>query len=362
MEKKKISPVVTVRVARNEVFFGPGVVLILDALKETGSMKRACQVSGISYSKAWGILRKAEEQLGCPVVIRKHGGADGGGCEVTEMGEDLMRKYRLATKEINHFSNEVFSRIFNEPQSLSETLKIQKGEQIALTGAGGKTTVLNLLGEELKSSKVLLTTTTKMQYPRCEEAEKICPQEAVGETIEGRTFVYGNLTNQGKCTAVSLEKLREMRSEYDYVIVEADGSKGLPLKGYFEDEPCVPLNTDCVIGIATTNGLGRILDERVALRVEKFGEMTNMSPGEIIRENHIARWIEHSTGMFKNNSKRNILFFNQVESKQQREEALAIVGCFQEKFKNRLERVVIGSTKWKNYETIWKNEDTRNED
>lgn len=110
----KITPVITVRAAKEKVFFGPGVQLILEVLAQTGSMKEACARTGISYSKAWKILNTAEAQLGYSLVLRSHGGANKGGCLITEEGQRILAAYLQAHERICRYSEEVFEEVFNE--------------------------------------------------------------------------------------------------------------------------------------------------------------------------------------------------------------------------------------------------------
>ncbi|MGO5053074.1 winged helix-turn-helix domain-containing protein [Lachnospiraceae bacterium LCP25S3_G4] len=112
MERQGFQPVVTVRMSKDKVFFGPGVMMILKALEATGSMKEACRISGLSYSKAWKILNTAEEQLGHALVERQHGGKSGGGCVVTNEGKVLMREYLRAEKRIKEYAKEVFKEVW----------------------------------------------------------------------------------------------------------------------------------------------------------------------------------------------------------------------------------------------------------
>ncbi|MEG0720653.1 MAG: LysR family transcriptional regulator [Lachnospiraceae bacterium] len=112
MNNPEFDPVITVRIAKEKVFFGPGVMLILKALKETGSVKEASRLSGISYSKAWKIINMAEEQLGYAIVERQQGGKCGGGCVVTNKGKLLMKQYRVAEKQIQTYAKQVFREIW----------------------------------------------------------------------------------------------------------------------------------------------------------------------------------------------------------------------------------------------------------
>jgi len=72
---------------------------ILSAVAQHGSLRKATQVLGMSYRYAWGLVRQAEEEIGTPLLVRKVGGASGGGAELTPAAHDLLRRHRLLTRE-----------------------------------------------------------------------------------------------------------------------------------------------------------------------------------------------------------------------------------------------------------------------
>jgi len=71
--------------------FGPGVFSLLKKINETGTLKEAAQSLGMSYRYAWGLIRRAEETLGEPLILASKGGRLGGGrTENTELGRHLI--------------------------------------------------------------------------------------------------------------------------------------------------------------------------------------------------------------------------------------------------------------------------------
>ena len=59
-------------------FFGPGVCELLERIRETGSIQAAAARMDMSYSKAWKILKHAEETMGTELITRVSGGRNGG--------------------------------------------------------------------------------------------------------------------------------------------------------------------------------------------------------------------------------------------------------------------------------------------
>lgn len=66
---------------------------LLREVHEKGSLRSAARELGVSYRKAWGDLKKAEELLGYALVIRQRGGKDGGTSSLTEKAMKLLEAY-----------------------------------------------------------------------------------------------------------------------------------------------------------------------------------------------------------------------------------------------------------------------------
>lgn len=55
--------------------FGPGVAALLEEVREKRSLRAAAGSMGMAYSKAWRIIRAAEEALGHKLLDSTTGGA-----------------------------------------------------------------------------------------------------------------------------------------------------------------------------------------------------------------------------------------------------------------------------------------------
>ncbi len=79
--------------------FGPGVYNLLVAIKEMGTLKEASQSLDMSYRFAWGLIKKAEEKLGAPLIDATKGGRQGGGSShITELGEHYIMDFEKIQK------------------------------------------------------------------------------------------------------------------------------------------------------------------------------------------------------------------------------------------------------------------------
>lgn len=79
--------------------FGPGVAQLLDGVRQSGSIRSTAAAMGMSYNKAWHILRACEDELGFALLERRTGGAHGGGARLTEQGQALLEHYEAFAKE-----------------------------------------------------------------------------------------------------------------------------------------------------------------------------------------------------------------------------------------------------------------------
>jgi len=74
---------------------------LLAQVEQTGSLRRATEVLGLSYRYAWGLVRDAEARLGAPLLVSRVGGASGGGAELTPTAQDLLRRHRMLQEKLD---------------------------------------------------------------------------------------------------------------------------------------------------------------------------------------------------------------------------------------------------------------------
>ncbi|MFC3634528.1 winged helix-turn-helix domain-containing protein [Enterococcus rivorum] len=116
-ETRKFNYTLNLKLQTDRIFFGPGVVELLQLISKTGSLNTAAKKMGMSYNKAWRIIKKAEEEYGSPLVIKSVGGNKGGGSTVTEDGEKLTAQFLYFQKKTYQITNQLFNEIFFEGTS-----------------------------------------------------------------------------------------------------------------------------------------------------------------------------------------------------------------------------------------------------
>ncbi len=102
-------------------FCGPGTVTLLKQVDSLGSVSEACSKTGISYSKAWKLIRNAERELGFPVVRRMAGGRNGGESQVTEEGRRMIELYEILERRISEAAQKEFCDLFLKSELFSKS-------------------------------------------------------------------------------------------------------------------------------------------------------------------------------------------------------------------------------------------------
>ena len=92
--------------------FGDGKAQLLGAVADRGSIRAAAQVLGMSYRGAWGRIREMEHRLGQPVVVRRAGGPQGGGSQLSGLGKELLDRYHRFRRGLNESVDRRFKKTF----------------------------------------------------------------------------------------------------------------------------------------------------------------------------------------------------------------------------------------------------------
>lgn len=116
--KTEIRPAVRLTFEKEERFFGPGVAELLELIDQKGSIQRACSEMGMSYSKSWKIVKRAEKELGYPLLHSHNGGTAGGKSELTEEGKGFLERYRAMEAVLQEKTKQLFGQYFPEQKAI----------------------------------------------------------------------------------------------------------------------------------------------------------------------------------------------------------------------------------------------------
>lgn len=196
---------------------------------------------------------------------------------------------------------------------LCRAFRIVKGDLTAFTGAGGKTTAIFRLADELITAgyKVVVTTTTHMYPPGSGQPLVISANAAdlfrrVREGLERSPLIVAASatvqTPEGvKLAGLPPESVAALRDDgrADVVLVEADGSRGRPFKAPAAHEPVIPALATLVVPVVGLSVIGRPLSPDAVHRPEQVAALTGLQPGEAITAEAVAAVLRHPQGGLK---------------------------------------------------------------
>ncbi|MCL1600995.1 MAG: selenium cofactor biosynthesis protein YqeC [Actinomycetia bacterium] len=187
---------------------------------------------------------------------------------------------------------------------LSERLGLQPRELVAIVGAGGKTTIMGILAEELSSvgASVILTTTTKMGADQV--TEPVCwssdPHAVEEMLVRGVPLSVLSGEAGGKVTGLQPDAVDRLfdATAADYVIVEADGARSMSIKAPAAHEPVIPRLSTTVIVVMGADALVCPLGT-VAHRVDRISALTGLSGEDVPTPDAAAQILLHPNGGLK---------------------------------------------------------------
>ena len=79
----------------SDIAIGPGKAELLERVGEVGSIAEAAKQMGMSYMRAWTLLRTMQRCFKQPLIKVARGGSQGGGAELTDTGRKVLELYHL---------------------------------------------------------------------------------------------------------------------------------------------------------------------------------------------------------------------------------------------------------------------------
>lgn len=90
---------------------GPGKILLLEAIRDSGSLSQGAHNIGMSYRRAWLLVESLKRSFREPVTLASTGGKAGGGMLVTEFGYALIKSYRELERDFARLAGRRFRPI-----------------------------------------------------------------------------------------------------------------------------------------------------------------------------------------------------------------------------------------------------------
>ena len=218
----------------------------------------------------------------------------------------------------------------------------------AIIGAGGKSTLLRTLAGELSEhGRVIVATSTKMFVPDwCPAVLGDAPSEAADSTAgacellaeidaapsEGSVVCVGSVHEPtGKLQAPNAD-FSALAGLADYVLVEADGAKRLPLKAHAAHEPVIPDCANLTVCVAGADGVGRPI-ARACHRARRFAQLAGVSEDDFVMSEAVA-------AVLNAEALHDVLLINKVESGNDRRAAERIAAL--------VDTPVVAGSLWRN--------------
>lgn len=109
---RELRVVLSARVFSDQKCFGPGVSQLLKRVDELHSLRAAALSMSMAYSKAWTVIRGAEEGLGFKLLASNIGGRNGGGAALTDEARQMMRAYDEYCANLRAYGETLFEQTF----------------------------------------------------------------------------------------------------------------------------------------------------------------------------------------------------------------------------------------------------------
>ncbi len=185
--------------------------------------------------------------------------------------------------------------MLTEHHTLVEALSLGSRELVAMVGSGGKTGALQLLAQESsrRGTQVIATTTTAMLLRDLEVLGPVLAESSrsalwarldAALVEDGRVSVARGFGEEGKVVGLPVEWVDELWAAgwVDYIFVEADGSRGMPLKAFGDQEPQVPSTATIIVQVAGLDVLGAPLAEPHVHRAELLSAALGVPLGAVV--------------------------------------------------------------------------------
>jgi molybdate transport system regulatory protein len=96
---------------RGEIALGPGKADLLAAIESHGSIAGGAKSLGMSYMRAWTLVKIMNESFRGPLVKSGRGGARGGVALLTPLGREVLALYRAMVGQSEKATHRTWARL-----------------------------------------------------------------------------------------------------------------------------------------------------------------------------------------------------------------------------------------------------------
>ena len=195
-------------------------------------------------------------------------------------------------------------------------IDLNKDKVITVVGAGGKTSTIFELGNELSNlnKKTNITTTTHMKlYKDFLLIDEDFNIENLKKILQKNNLIkIGKKESDYKVKSLDEDTLKRCIDISDFLLIEGDGSKRLPLKAPKDNEPVIIQETDLVIGLIGFDSLDKKIEE-TCHRPELVSKLLHKNIKENINIFDLVEIIKNKNGLKKNVNCKYKVIINKVD-------------------------------------------------
>jgi probable selenium-dependent hydroxylase accessory protein YqeC len=251
--------------------------------------------------------------------------------------------------------------------NLTAALGLEAREHVALVGGGGKTRLMFVLAEELRQDKkrVITSTTTKIWHRQVSDSTYVgfvqshpTWRDELREVLQthGHAFLAHSPLESGKVQGINTSLADELYrdQELDYLIAEADGAAGRPVKAPAEHEPVIASSVTRVVAVMGLEALGQELSPEIVFRMDLFCKLAKIEERERLTAPVLSRLFLRPDGLFKGTptSAKRVAFLNKLDLLSDEQGARNLADLILGDKDSQVDRVVIGSIKESIYKIV----------
>ena len=191
-------------------------------------------------------------------------------------------------------------------QQLSTFLNIKPSQCVSIMGAGGKSTLMNRLADELivLGCTVVLSSTTNYHRPKTLQSDQILLTREVPDWPEklgalarrwNRLVVLHHELGEAMVKGIDVAAVRTIHKHIPdaVVIVKTDGARKRWFKAPNQSEPVVPPWSQVSITVVNGEILGQPLTDTLVHRPERVAELTGLNLGDPITPQAVGTVLTH---------------------------------------------------------------------
>jgi molybdenum cofactor cytidylyltransferase len=251
------------------------------------------------------------------------------------------------------------SRLAARPTLSKSEFGEGRARVISVVGAGGKTTAIFQLAQQLiesqqKESAVIVTATTHLgqwQIPLADHhIIATDPNDLKNIPPRGITLITSGIEDE-RTKPINQTTLSWLHKNQNIpLLIESDGSRRRSLKAPAEHEPAIPEFSDTVIVVAGLSALGKPLNDEHVHRADVFSQLGSLPINQPITPDAITRVLTHPQGGLKNipTTARRVILLNQADTP----ELQSIGGGMARELLDHFNSIIVGSLQHSHVQTF----------